>query len=96
MRARLVWGALILGAIIFAVEAGEYSTFDLVRQHGRIAELAVRSDSLSHVVDSLTRAERLVRTDTATQIRIAREEFGLVRGNEILYRFMTDSAVQEP
>jgi cell division protein FtsB len=43
-------------------------------------------------VDSLTHAERLVRTDPATQERIAREEFGLVRDGEILYRFIPDTA----
>ena len=91
MRGRLIWGALILGALIFAVQGGEYSTLDIMRQRQRLAELNTQSDSLQHMVDSLTRAERLVRTDTATQERIAREEFGMVRGNEILYRFLPDT-----
>jgi cell division protein FtsB len=91
MRRRLIWGALILGALLFALQAGEYSTLDIMRQHRRIAELSARGDSLQHAVDSLTQAERLVRTDPATQERIAREEFGMVRGDEILYRFIQDS-----
>ena len=91
MRRRLIWGALILGALIFAVQGGEYSTVDIMRQRHRLAALNTQSDSLQHVVDSLTRAERLVRTDPATQERIAREEFGMVRGNEILYRFLPDT-----
>ena len=91
MRARLIWGALILGALVFALQGGEYSTLDIVRQHRRINALSVGGDSLARIVDSLTRAEKLVRTDTATQMRIAREVFGLVRGDEVLYRFYTDT-----
>src|SRR5665213_801795 len=91
MRGRLIWGALILGALVFALQGGEYSTLDIIRQHRRINKLTVDGDSLAGVVDSLTRAEKLVRTDTATQIRIAREVFGLVRGDEVLYRFYTDT-----
>jgi cell division protein FtsB len=92
MRGRLIWGALILGALVFALQSGEYSTLDILRQHQRIVELSVRADSLHRAVDSLVQAERLVRSDSATQERIAREEFGLVRDGEILYRFIPDTA----
>lgn len=91
MRARLIWGVLILGALVFALQGGEYSTLDIVRQHRRVTELTTRADSIQRTVDSLTHAERLVRTDPATQERIAREEFGMVRGGEILYRFIPDT-----
>ena len=96
MRGRLIWGALILGALVFALQAGEYSTLDIVRQHRRMGELTARGDSLQRAVDSLTRAERMVRTDPATQEHIAREEFGMVRGDEILYRFIQDSTTEKP
>ena len=44
-------------------------------------------DSLQRIVDSLKRYKQRVETDPALQERIAREEFGLVRGNkELLYR----------
>jgi len=95
VRGRLIWGALILGALVFALQAGEYSTLDIVRQHRRVGELSARGDSLQHEVDSLTQAERMVRTDPATQERIAREEFGMVRGDEILYRFIQDSSMDK-
>jgi cell division protein FtsB len=72
-----------------AFEGGEFSTLDIVRQRRRLTELSARADSMQRVVDSLRTQERLVRTDPATQERIAREEFGMVRGNEILYRFAT-------
>lgn len=93
MRARLIWCAVILLALIFAVQGGEYSTLDIWRQRSRLHDQSAKADSLRRAVDSLTHVERAVRTDPATQERIAREEFGMVRGNEILYRFIPDTTV---
>ncbi|HEV2642803.1 MAG TPA: hypothetical protein VGT98_08860 [Candidatus Elarobacter sp.] len=96
MRTRLIWGAVILAALYFAFQGGEYSTLDIVRQRRQLAERGTRADSLARVVDSLRRAERLVRTDSVTQERIAREEFGLVHGpKEILYRYIPDSSTRK-
>lgn len=93
---RIIWAALIVGALYFAVQGGEYSTMDIVRQRRALTQLSARIDSVQRVVDSLRRQEILVRTDPATQERIAREEFGMLRGNEILYRFIPDSASGGP
>ncbi len=72
----------------FAVQGGEYSTLDIFRQHARRTALKAEIDSLHHQVDSLTRLVHAIETDPVVQERIAREEFGMVRGNkEILYRF---------
>ncbi len=80
--------ALVSGAIVFAVEGGEYGTSDLLKQRTREQRLRAELDSLSRVVDSLARYRRRVETDPKLQERIAREEFGFVRGNkELLYRF---------
>ena len=80
--------ALVAGAIVFAVEGGEYGTSDLLKQRARERRLRAEIDSLSRVVDSLNRYKRRVETDPKLQERIAREEFGMVRGNkELLYRF---------
>jgi cell division protein FtsB len=85
---RAVWWALAALAVYFAVQGGEYSTRDLVVLRSRTAKLTREVDSLQHQVDSLGRYLRLVKSDSATQERIAREEFGMVRGDkEILYRF---------
>ena len=84
---RLLLGAGILAAVVFAVQGGEYGTRDLVRQRARRATLTHAIDSLQRVVDSLRRYKRRLETDPALQERIAREEFGLVRGEkELLYR----------
>ena len=84
---RLLVAAGLLAALIFAIEGGEYGTRDLMRQKQRRARLALAIDSAQHVVDSLTRYKRRLETDPALQERIAREEFGLIRGDkELLYR----------
>ena len=85
---RYVWWVLIAVAIFFALQGGEYSTRDLFVLRNRTSRLTSQVDSLQRQVDSLARYLRLVRSDSATQERIAREEFGMVRGDkEILYRF---------
>jgi cell division protein FtsB len=88
MLKRVIWALVIAGAVAFALQGGEYSTMDLYRQHVRKRGLERRVDSLQRRVDSLGRYSKLVQSDSATQERIAREEFGMVRGDkEILYRF---------
>jgi len=85
---RLVWWALIALAAYFAVQGGEYSTKDLYVLSRRAGRLTRQLDSLQRQVDSLGRYLKLVKSDSATMERIAREEFGMVRGDkEILYRF---------
>ena len=85
---RFVWWALAVLAVYFAVQGGEYSTRDLFVLNSRTTSLTRQVDSLQRQVDSLGRYLRLVKGDSATQERIAREEFGMVRGDkEILYRF---------
>ena len=85
---RYVWWVLIAVAVYFAVQGGEYSTKDLYVLQRRTGSLTRQVDSLQHQVDSLGRYLKLVKSDSATMERIAREEFGMVRGEkEILYRF---------
>jgi cell division protein FtsB len=89
---RLLVAAGLLAALIFAIEGGEYGTRDLMRQKQRRARLALAIDSAQHVVDSLRRYKKRLETDPALQERIAREEFGLIRGDkELLYRIAEDS-----
>jgi cell division protein FtsB len=87
MAARIVFWLLLLGAIAFALMGGEYSTVDLWHQRQFKQRLAAQTDSLAREVDSLRREAKAVLTDRATQERIAREQYGMVRGDkEILYR----------
>ena len=94
---RTIWGALIVGALYFTLQAGEYSTIDILHERSRRRILSAQIDSLQHQVDSLSRVERLIRTDPITQEHIAREDFGMVHGpNEIIYKFVTPSPADSP
>lgn len=84
---RVLLAAAGLSAIAFAVQGGEYGTTDLLRQKGKLERATFVVDSLQRRVDSLVAYKRAVETDPATQERIAREEFGMVKPGEVLYRF---------
>ena len=84
----LIGVLVVLGVAYFAIEGGEYGTSDLLKQRNRDRTLRRDIDSLTKQVDSLKRYKRALATDIRLQERIAREEFGMVRGEkEILYRF---------
>ncbi|MGH7665623.1 MAG: FtsB family cell division protein [Gemmatimonadaceae bacterium] len=85
---RLVWLLVAAAALAFAVEGGEYGTSDLLKQRHRRARLVAQIDSLELLVDSLATYKARLRADPSLQERIARERFGMVRGDgEMLYRF---------
>ena len=85
---RLLRAAIIVGVLVFAVQGGEYSTLDLVRQRRDRQRMVRAIDSLTRVVDSLRRYRDQLQRDPKLQERIAREDFGMVRGTkELLYRF---------
>jgi cell division protein FtsB len=90
---RIAYGALGAVALWFAVEGGEFSTRDLMTQKRQIADFTRATDSLQHFVDSLKRYKTQLERDPVLQERIAREQFGMVRGKELMYRF-TDSTVK--
>ncbi|MBX3175303.1 MAG: septum formation initiator family protein [Gemmatimonadaceae bacterium] len=84
---RVVIALLAIAALSFAVQGGEFGTVDLIRQSARLTAERAAVDSLQQRVDSLEAYKTLVETDLATQERIAREEFGMVKPGEVLYRF---------
>ena len=93
MKVLLLRLALVF-AVYFALQGGEYSTYDLFRQRDRERTLTRVIDSLQRDVDSLTRLKRLIETDPATQERIAREDHGMVRDRELLFRFLDPDSVK--
>ncbi len=88
---RVILAAIALAVVSFAVQGGEYGTTDLLRQRRAIAAERARVDSLDAAIARLQLEKAAIEGDAATQERIAREEFGMVKGDrELLYRF-TDS-----
>ncbi len=83
--------------LVYALQGGEYSTTALLSQRARASRMRASMDSLRHEIDSLTRLKKAVQADPQVQERIAREEFGMVRGNkEILYRFAEPDSTRKP
>jgi len=82
-----LWFVAGSAAVWFAIQGGEYGTIDLLRQRQQRQRLTHEIDSLRRIVDSLRQYKQRVLNDPRTQERIAREEFGMVRGKELLYRF---------
>jgi cell division protein FtsB len=80
--------AAVAGGAFFAVMGGEYSTFDLLRQRQLVDSLQTEVVVLRQTVDSLAAWKAAIENDPAVQERLARENFGMVRGDkELLYRF---------
>ncbi len=85
---RIVVGAVLLGVLAFAIQGGEFGTTDLLSQQLKKRRLQATAESLARQVDSLTEVKKSIQTDPRVQERIAREEFGMVKGDrEMLYRF---------
>ncbi len=84
---RVLMGTMAIAAIAFAVQGGEYGTTDLLSQRGALARQQAIVDSLEKRVAELAAYKKAVETDPVVQERIAREEFGMVKPGEVLYRF---------
>ncbi len=86
---RVVVAAIALAVIAFAVQGGEYGTTDLLRQKRAIARERTLVDSLDRSIGRLQAEKKAIEGDPLVQERIAREEFGMVKGDhEMLYRFV--------
>jgi cell division protein FtsB len=73
----------------YAVFGGQYSIFDLRSARSSLGTEQARLEALHVDIDSLkARADSLQHND-ATIERIAREEYGMIREGETLYRFAT-------
>ncbi len=77
-----------LGLAVVAFSAGEYSTADWWKVRQRLAGERQAVSDLRRELDSLARRARAIETDPATQERVAREEFGMIRDGELLYRIV--------
>ena len=82
-------GLAAAGALaLFALLGGEYGTQDWLsvrrtveQERAALAELETQIDSLANVVADLENSR-------AAQERAAREEFGMIRDGELLYRLV--------
>ncbi len=93
-RALLVLAALAMAA--FAVEGGEYGTFDLLSLKSQVKDQQAAIVRLRQDVDSLSALSRALETDPVTQERAARELYGMIRPGELLYQVVPPDSVRTP
>lgn len=84
---KLVYPAIFLAALYYAVFGGEYSIFGLRRAREEARKEQVQLRLLQHQIDSMKALADSVKHDSATLERLARERYGMVRKGETLYRF---------
>ena len=87
LRNWLVVAALV-GAGLFALLGGTYTTFDLFRMKAALANEREAIDQLKVAVDSLTKVAETAERDPRVQERMARDQFGMIRPGEHLYRIV--------
>ena len=83
--------AAFAGALLFAwlvVFAGEYSTLDWLKLRRQLADERRAMQDLHVLLDSLGRLAHDLETSRAAQERAAREQFGMIRNGELLYRLV--------
>jgi cell division protein FtsB len=93
---RVVLGVVVLGLVAFAAEGGEYGTLDLLRMKGQVRREQEAIVRLRAEVDSLARVEKALTGDPATQERVAREAYGMIRPGEILYQVVPPDSTRRP
>ena len=85
---RFLLPALLGLAVYYAVFGGEYSLLELRRARAEIESQRSELASLSKTLDSLRARVDSLEHDSATLERLAREEFGMIRDGEVLYRLV--------
>jgi cell division protein FtsB len=78
-------------ALYFAVQGGEYGTFDLIQLRREEAQESTNVARLKQLVDSLGKVAHAIERDPRMQERVARERFGMLRKGEFLYRLVPTS-----
>jgi cell division protein FtsB len=87
----LIFPALLLVAGYYALFGGEHSVFEVRSARLSHEQARARLDSLAADNAALAARADSLETDSATLERIAREQFGMVREGEVLYRFVDDT-----
>ena len=78
--------AIVLLGLAFL--GGEYGTLDWLQLRRQLAEERAALRALEVELDSLGHAAHALETDPVAQERAAREDFGMIRPGEILYRLV--------
>jgi cell division protein FtsB len=85
-RTRIAGIAAGIGLLALAAWGGEYSTADWITIRRQLADERAKFTTLRGDVDSLAKLAHDLETNPAVQERVAREQFGMIRDGEVLYR----------
>lgn len=88
-RAQGVALGVFVAGIAFGAFGGEYGSFDWLQLKGQVRDERAAIEELKVQLDSLQREADALEHDPATQERVAREQFGMIRPGEILFRVET-------
>ena len=88
--AKVRLGIVVL-ALLFAVQGGEYTTWNWLELRRSEQREAAMVEELKGVVDSLQQAARAIERDPKVQERVARESFGMIKDGEFLFRVVPPS-----
>ena len=78
--------AVFAGGILFGAFGGECGTLDWWQLHQQVQEQQAAIARLTVEIDSLGKEANALEHDPVEQERVAREQFGMIRPGEILYR----------
>jgi cell division protein FtsB len=96
MIRRILAGIVVLAVLWFAIEGGQWGTYDLWVQRRQKARLQGEIDSLTKRVDSLRKYRARLDTDRDLQEKLARENVGMVRGDKELLYLITPADSARP
>lgn len=80
---------VLVGGVGFGALGGEYGTLDWWQLKRQVRAERAAIEALERELDSLRAEAEALERDPATQERVAREQFGMIRPGEVLYRVET-------
>ena len=85
---RWIVTALLVGAGVFALMGGTYTTLDLIKLKSQLKDEQDAIAQLKGEIDSLTKVANAAEHDPRSQEQLARDQYGMIRSGEYLYRIV--------
>ena len=83
---RIIAAIFLVGGLFFGLFGGEYRAIDWWKLKRQVRDEQAAIADLRSEIDSLRAYAESLETNRATQERVARERFGMIRDGEIVYR----------
>ena len=83
---QIIAAIFLVGGLVFGLFGGEYRAIDWWKLKRQVRDEQAAIEDLLLEIDSLRAYAESLETNRATQERVARERFGMIRDGEIVYR----------